>query len=90
LTEHIDVDEAKAHAGRAGSEARKAVKAVAGPIAENVADEARDTADKLEDTAQGVLSKISSDTGVGILALSVAIYAGAVAYSKFSQVLASE
>jgi hypothetical protein len=32
-----------------------------------------------------VLSRMSSDTGVGFLALSVAIYSGAVAYTKFRQ-----
>jgi ATP phosphoribosyltransferase regulatory subunit HisZ len=70
----------------------KAVKAAAEPVVE----EARDTANKLEGTAEdaveaarkvnlGVLSRMSSDTGVGFLALSVAIYSGAVAYTKFRQ-----
>jgi ATP phosphoribosyltransferase regulatory subunit HisZ len=70
----------------------KAVKAAAEPVVE----EARDTANKFEGTAEdaveaarkvnlGVLSRMSSDTGVGFLALSVAIYSGAVAYYKFRQ-----
>jgi ATP phosphoribosyltransferase regulatory subunit HisZ len=74
----------------------KAVKAAAEPVVEAAAEEARDTANKLEGTAEdaveaarkvnlGVLSRMSSDTGVGFLALSVAIYSGAVAYTKFRQ-----
>lgn len=75
----------------------KAVKTAAEPVVEAVAEEARDTADKLEGTAYdaaraakkvnvGVLGRMSGDTGVGFLALSVAIYSGAVAYAKFRQV----
>lgn len=84
--------QAKAATKNAG----RAAKAAAEPVVEAVAEEAQDTADKLEDTAQDaaraakkvnvdVLGRISSDTGVGFLALSVAIYASAVAYSKFRQ-----
>lgn len=96
-------EKAGRQAKRAGSQAKaatktsgRALKAAAEPVVETVAEEAQDTADKLEGTAQdaaraakkvnlGVLRRISSDTGVGFLALSVAIYAGAVAYDKFRQ-----
>lgn len=68
----------------------------AATAAEIAADGARDTADKLGGTAHdaaraakkvnvGVLGRMSGDTGVGFLALSVAIYSGAVAYTKFRQ-----
>lgn len=84
-------------ARNAGKNASRAAKAAVEPVVEAVEDEVRDTADKLEGTAQDaaraarkinpkMLSRISGDTGVGFLALSVAIYAGAIAYSKFRQV----
>lgn len=84
--------QAKAAAKSAGRAARGAAE----PVVEAVADEARDTAEKVEGTAHdvadavrkvdvGVLGKMSSDTGVGFLALSVCIYSGAVAYAKFRQ-----
>lgn len=74
----------------------RAAKAGVEPVTEALTDEARDTAEKVEGTVDdavqaatrvnvGVLGKMSSDTGVGFLALSVAIYAGAVAFSKFRQ-----
>lgn len=76
----------------------RAAKNAAEPVVEAVANEARDAAEKLEGTAEdavnavrridvGVLGKISSDTGVGFLALSVSIYSGAIAYAKFRQAL---
>lgn len=68
---------------------------VAAPIAaEKVGDAAEKVNDVAEDTVEAavrtthkfsprVLSRISGDTGVGFLALSVAIYAGAIAVNKF-------
>lgn len=84
--------QAKAAAKSAGRAARDAAE----PVVEAVADEARDTAEKVEGTVDdavraarkinpGVLGKMSSDTGVGFLALSVAIYSGTIAYVKFRQ-----
>ena len=78
--------------------AGRAARDAAEPVVEAVADEARDAAEKLEGTAEdavnaakrinvGVLGKISSDTGVGFLALSVSLYSGAIAYAKFRQAL---
>jgi hypothetical protein len=89
-------DRAGDQAKHAAKNSGRAAKAAAEPVAEAVAEEARDTAHKLEGTADdavraarkinvGVLGKMSSDTGVGFLALSLAIYSGAVAYSKFRQ-----
>lgn len=80
----------------AGKKALKAVQTGADAATDAVADEAQDIANKAHDTAEdavqaarkidvGVLSKISGDTGIGFLALSVSIYAGAVAFAKFRQ-----
>jgi hypothetical protein len=82
----------------AAKNAGRAVKTAAEPVMEAVAEEAHDTAEKLEGTAYdaaravrkidvGMLSRLSSDTGVGFLALSVSLWSGAVAYSKFRTVL---
>lgn len=102
-----DKDKAKEQAAQAGHQARAAAKSggralrhAAEPVVEAVADEARDTAEKVEGTVNdvadaarridvGVLGKMSSDTGVGFLALSVCIYSGAVAYAKFRQAASS-
>lgn len=81
------------HARDAAKDGAKAVRAAAEPAVEAIADEARDTADKLEGTAQDVvdkakrvdprvLSRISSDAGQGLMALSVAIWAGTLAVNK--------
>jgi hypothetical protein len=89
------VSQAKAAAKSTGRAARDAAE----PVVEAVADEARDTAEKVEGTIHdvadaakridvGVLGRMSSDTGVGFLALSVCIYSGAVAYAKFRQAAA--
>lgn len=86
--------QAKAAAKNAG----RAAKDAAEPVAERAAEAARDTGDKLEGAAQdayrtvrkvnpGVLGKISSDTGVGFLALSVCIYSGTIAFYKFRNAL---
>lgn len=83
-------------AKQAGRNAGRAAKAGAEAAADTVADEARDAADKVEGTVDdavnaarrinvGVLGRMSSDTGVGFLALSVSIYAGVIAYTKFRQ-----
>lgn len=84
--------QARASARNAG----RAAKAGAEAAADTVADEARDAAEKVEGTVDdavdaarridvGVLGRMSSDTGVGFLALSVSIYAGLIAYTKFRQ-----
>lgn len=85
-------NQAKAAAKSTG----RAVRDAAEPVVERMTDEASDVSYKVEETAQdalraakkvdvGVLSRMSGDTGVGFLALSVSIYAGAVAYAKFRQ-----
>lgn len=87
---------ASTQAKHAAKNSARAAKAAAEAGVEAVADEARDAADKFEDTADdavraaqrvdvGMLGKISSDTGVGFLALSVSIYSGIIAYTKFRQ-----
>lgn len=90
-------------AGEQGKHAVKnsgrAVRAVAEPMVEGAAEEIREAGDRIEDTAHdafraarrvnvGVLGRMSSDTGIGFLALSVAIYSGAISYAKFRQALA--
>lgn len=77
----------------------RAVRAAAEPVAEAVADGAEEAAETARDVGQeafravkkvdvGVLGKISGDTGVGFLALSVSLYSGLVAYTKFRQAFA--
>lgn len=98
--ESADAKKLAGRAGRqakqAGRNAGRAAKAGAEAAADAVADEARETADKVEGTVDdavdaarkvnvGVLGRMSSDVGVGFLALSVSIYAGAIAYAKFRQ-----
>jgi hypothetical protein len=97
-----DKDEARLHLARAASQARnatkntaRAAKDIAVPLAEDAAEEIRDTGEKLEGTVEDAvqsarklspraLSHISGDVGWGFLALSVSLYAGALAYNKFS------
>lgn len=85
--------QAKAAAKNSG----RAARAAAEPVAELVREGVTNTVDQLEDTADSVvrstkridlnvLGHMSSDAGVGFLALSVAIYSGTVAYTKFRQV----
>lgn len=83
----------------AAKDAGRAAKIVAEPALDAAAEEAQDTARKFEATAEDavsaarrinpwVLSRISSDTGIGFFALSVSIYAGAIAVNKFRQAAA--
>lgn len=94
-------EEAAELAKRAGRQGRnaarngiKAAKAVAEPVIDAAHDEAVDTVNKLEGTAEdavqaarkinpNVLSRLTGDTGIGFLALSVSIWAGAVAFNQF-------
>jgi hypothetical protein len=75
--------------GRSARAAGKAGAEEVADAAENVADRAEEIADEAVQAARrvnvGVLGKMSSDTGVGFLALSVCIYSGTVAYVKFRQ-----
>jgi hypothetical protein len=81
------------HAARNTGRAAKAAAQAGADVAEDVAE---DAAERVEDVAEeafeaakrinvGVLGKMSSDTGVGFLALAVCIYSGTVAYAKFRQ-----
>lgn len=90
-------DRAGSQAKNAVKNTGRAAKVAAEPVAETVVAEAQETAEKFEDTAHdavqaarrvnvGMLGKISGDTGIGFLALSVAIYSGTIAYAKFRQV----
>lgn len=85
---------ARKQGASAAKNAGRAVRFTAEPVVEDVAEELRDAGDKLEATAEDaiqtarrinpwVLSRISSDTGIGFFALSVSIYAGAIAFNKF-------
>lgn len=87
-------EEAKQLARKAAREAKaaardasRAAKVVVEPVIDAAAEEAQDTAHKFEDTARRVnpwvLSRISSDTGQGFIALSVALWAGTIAVNKF-------
>ena len=81
------------HAGRnAGGAAKAAAKAgaeraeeVAEEVADNVEEVAEEAVRQVRRVNVGVLGKMSSDTGVGFLALSICIYSGTVAFMKFRQ-----
>src|SRR3954465_4314656 len=83
--------QAAKNAGRAAKAAAPIVAETAGDAAEKVNDAAEEAVDAVVDAtvkttrkfSPRILSSISSDTGVGFLALSVAIYAGAIAFNKF-------
>src|SRR4051812_21050096 len=79
--------QAAKNAGRAAKAAAPIVAETAGDAAEKVNDAAEEAVDAAVKTTRKfsprILSSISSDTGVGFLALSVAIYAGAIAFNKF-------
>lgn len=90
--------EARAHLGRAGRQSRdaarnaaEAAKLATSPIVEDVEHAAEETVETTKEVSKRInirgLSAISGDTGTGFLALSVALYAGAVAYNKFSAVV---
>lgn len=87
------------NARKAGKNAVKVVQVGTGAVVEVAADELAEAAEKLEGTAQDVvdaarrvnprvLSRISSDAGQGLMALSVAIWAGTLAANKFRGVYA--
>jgi hypothetical protein len=92
-------EHAKQAAGQgkaAAQNAAKAAKAAAEPVAEAVTDEVKDNAQKLNGTMHdaanaarrldpNLLGHISGDMGLGFFALSVSIYAGVLAFSKFRQ-----
>jgi hypothetical protein len=73
--------------GRAAKAAAAAGAEEVADVAETVSDRAEEIADEAVQTAKrvnvGVLGKMSSDTGVGFLALSMCIWSGTVAYYKF-------
>jgi hypothetical protein len=79
--------QAAKNAGRAAKAAAPIVAETAGDAAEKINDTAEEAVDVAVQTTRKfsprILSSISSDTGVGFLALSVAFYAGAVAFKKF-------
>lgn len=84
--------QAKQAAKNAGRTTTATAKAVADGVEDVVEEVADNVEDAVEDAAQaarrinvGVFGKMSSDMGVGFLALSVCIYSGTVAYMKFRQ-----
>lgn len=100
-----DAKELAARAAHQGQDAvmnaGKAAKAAAPVVAETAGDAAEKLNDRTEEAvnasvkgirkfAPRVLSHLSSDTSVGFLALSVALYAGAIAFSKFGAVFSKD
>lgn len=92
-----DKQEAKELAGRAGRQGRHALKntgraavAAGEAAADGAADAAHDAADTVQRVAPRIstrgLAALSGDAGTGFLALSVTLYAGVIAYNKFSAV----
>jgi len=82
-----DKQEAAEHAARAARQAKHAGKnagRAAAEGAEYVAEEVIGTSQKvIKRFSPRGLAAISGDTGTGFLALSVALYAGAIAYNRF-------
>lgn len=90
-------DEAKELAGRAANQAKhagkntaRAARVVVEPVIDGAAEEVRDTADKLGDTAEDAVNtavkgwrKLGPDAGIAALSLAVSLGAGVFAYSKF-------
>lgn len=70
----------------------RATKAVAEPAFNGAVDVAEDVMDDVSDAASRIspsaLGRISGDAGVGFLALSVTLYAGAIAINKFRSAFA--
>lgn len=94
--EHLS--QARRQAGQAARHATKAAKIVGEVAAEETGDALRHSADEVKEVASDVaeetkrvapkfsargLAAISSDTGIGFMALSVSIYSGAIAFYKF-------
>lgn len=86
--------QAAGQAKAAAKEAAAAVSTAAEPVVDRVSDAAQNGASRIEDTAEDaldaarrvnpkIISKITGDTGVGFLALSVCIYSGTVAFYRF-------
>lgn len=89
-----DRSEVRTHLGRAGRQSRHAAKNLAhaaGSEASLIADEIEGAADEVAETAKHInvrgLSSLTGDAGTGFLALSVALYAGVIAYNKFGAVV---
>lgn len=94
-----DKQEAAELAARAGTQGKNALKNTgragraaalhAADVTENAAEE---TVEVVSETTKHVgsrlLSKITSDTSIGFLAMSVSIYAGVIALNKFGLVIA--
>lgn len=88
---------ASSDAADAGKKTLRAVQKATGAAAEVATDELKDVGEKAVATAEdavhaarkvdvNLLGRLSNDLGVGFLSLSVSIYAGAIAYTKFRQV----
>jgi hypothetical protein len=88
------IKRSRTQAKNAAKNAARAAKATTEPIVDATAEEIRDTVDKLEDTADDamqaarrinprVLTRMSSDMGIGFFALSVSLYAAGLAVGKF-------
>ena len=86
---------AAAQGKHAAKNAGRAAKAGASVAAEKIGDEAEivnekaeETVRVMEDTARRasprIIRTLTSDTGIGFFALSVSIYAGTIAFSKFN------
>src|SRR5436190_4888297 len=76
------------NAGRAAKAAAPVAAEKVGDAAEVVNDKAEETVDAMADTARRfgprVINHLTGDMGIGFFALSVSIYAGTIAFSKFN------
>lgn len=76
------------NAGRAAKAAAPVAAEKVGDAAEVVNDKAEETVDAMANTARRfgprVINRLTGDTGIGFFALSVSLYAGTIAFSKFN------
>lgn len=76
------------NAGRAARAAAPVAAEKIGDAAEAVNDRAEETVDAMSNTARRfgprLFRKLTGDTGIGFFALSVSLYAGGIAFSKFN------
>jgi hypothetical protein len=79
-----DKQEAAEHAARAARQARHATKNAGRAAAEGAEYVAEEGKRRIKRFNLPGLAAISSDTGIGFLALSVSLYAGVIAFDRFN------
>lgn len=70
-------------AGHAAKNGAQAAKLTVEPVVDNIEDAAEGVVDAARRVDTRTLSRLAGDTGQGFIALSVALWAGAIAANKF-------